>query len=249
MDSKAYKIQDSITNQKKSKLKRYQELVVGTESLLYLIKYELIVLFISWIPGALGIFLRSKLYSIILGKVGSSVVFGTNIVLRHPQKINMGDNVIIDDNVMIDAKGSGNDGITLRNDVFIGRNSILSCKDGNIELDERANIGFNCEVFSSNNVKIGKDNIIAAYTYIVGGGNYKLDRTDIPINRQYDFKGKGGVTLGDDVWIGAHCVILDGVHIDNGTAIAAGAIVTKDVPGLCVAAGIPAKVILNRAKS
>ena len=67
MDSKAYKIQDSITNQKKSKLKRYQELVVGTESLLYLIKYELIVLFISWIPGALGIFLRSKLYSIIVG--------------------------------------------------------------------------------------------------------------------------------------------------------------------------------------
>ncbi len=248
MDSKTYKIQDLITNQKKSKLKRYQELVVGTESLLDLIKYELIVLFISWIPGALGIFLRSKLYSVILGKVGSSVVFGTNIVLRHPQKIIMGDNVIIDDNVMIDAKGFGNDGITLRNDVFIGRNSILSCKDGNIELDERANIGFNCEVFSSNNVKIGKDNIIAAYTYIVGGGNYKLDRTDIPINRQYDFEGKGGVILGDDVWIGAHCVILDGVHIDSGTAIAAGAVVTKDIPGLSVAAGIPAKVILNRAK-
>src|SRR3989304_3681753 len=100
-DKKSYKIQQSVAGQNKSKLQRYQELVIGSSSLSALIKYELIVLFSSWIPGALGIFLRSKLYPSILGKAGKGVIFGSNVVLRHPKKIFLGDNIIIDDNVMI----------------------------------------------------------------------------------------------------------------------------------------------------
>ena len=109
-DKKSYKIQQSVAGQNKSKLQRYQELVIGSSSLSALIKYELIVLFSSWIPGALGIFLRSKLYPSILGKAGKGVIFGSNVVLRHPKKIFLGDNIIIDDNVMrftADVKAAG----------------------------------------------------------------------------------------------------------------------------------------------
>ena len=246
MSQKTYKIQDSIAGEKKSKMQRYMELVLGKTGMFDLIKYELIMIFVSRIPGALGLFLRGKLYPLILGSVGKGTVFGANIVLRHPHKIFIGDGVIIDDNVLIDAKGVGNEGITLGNEVFVGRNSILSCKDGNIILKDRANIGFNCEVFSSNNVVVGEDNLIAAYTYIVGGGNYNMDRTDIPINKQYDFEGKGGVELASDVWIGAHCMILDGVKIGQGSVIAAGAVVTKSIDSMKIATGIPAKEVKNR---
>lgn len=246
MSKKDFKIQDSITGVRKSKLKRYQELIIGTDKFSYLFKYEIIVLLFSRLPGALGVLLRGKFYPMLFGKTGKGVVFGANIVIRHPKKIFIGSNVIIDDNVLLDAKGSDNSGITLKDEVFIGRNTILSCKGGEIVLEERANIGFNCEIFSSNRVIIGKDNLIAAYTYIVGGGNYKLERTDIPINQQPDFDGKGGVLTEDDVWLGAHVVLLDGTKVGKGSVIAAGAVVSGEIPQYSIAGGIPAKVLKSR---
>ncbi|MFZ1289728.1 MAG: acyltransferase [Melioribacteraceae bacterium] len=246
MKNKEFKIQDSITGEKKSKIKRYQELVIGSDKLSFLIKYELIYLLFSGIPGALGVFIRGKMFPMILGSVGKGCIFGRNIVFRHPAKIKLGDNVILDDNLLIDAKGTDNDGIVLNNEVFIGRNSILSCKGGDIILDERANLGANCYIFSSNRVKIGKDVIVAAYTYFVGGGNYSLEKLDVPINQQYDFEGKGGVEIGDNVWVGAHCVILDGVKVGNGSVIAAGAIVSKEVNEMSIVGGVPAKVLKSR---
>lgn len=246
MQKKEYKIQESISGHKKSKLQRYQDLVIGSSKLGDLLKYELIILISSRVPGALGIFLRSKLYPMLLGATGKSVIFGANIVLRHPKKIFIGSNVIIDDNVMIDAKGTDNDGIKLEDEVFIGRNTILSCKGGDIILRERANLGFNCEVYSSSRVEIGKDTLVAAYSYFVGGGNYKLDNINIPINQQPDFEGAGGIKLDGNNWIGAHCVILDGVNIGEGSVVAAGAVVNKSIPSFSIAAGVPAKVIKNR---
>jgi acetyltransferase-like isoleucine patch superfamily enzyme len=247
MNNKEFKIQDSITGEKKSKIKRYQELVIGSGKISDLIKYEIINLFFTGIPGALGVFIRSKVYPMILGSVGRGCVFGRNIIFRHPSKIKLGDNVILDDNLLIDAKGTDNEGITLNNEVFIGRNSILSCKGGDIILDDRANLGANCYIFSSNKVKLGKDVIVAAYTYFVGGGNYKLDKLDVPINLQYNFEGKGGVEIGDNVWVGAHCVVLDGVKVGSGSVIAAGAIVSKDIEQLSIVGGIPAKVLKVRS--
>jgi len=248
MSKKDYKIQESVTGVRKSKLKRYQELIIGTDKILDLLKYELIVFLFSRLPGALGVLLRGKFYPMLFGKTGKGVVFGTNMVIRHPNKIFLGNNVMIDDNVLLDAKGGENSGITLKNDVFIGRNSILSCKGGEIILEDRANVGFNCEIFSSNRVVIGCDNLIAAYTYIVGGGNYKLERTDIPINQQPDFDGKGGVQTEDDVWLAAHVVLLDGTKVGKGSVIAAGAIVSGEIPPYSIAAGVPAKVLRNRIK-
>lgn len=51
------------------------------------------------------------------------------------------------------------------------------------------------------------------------------------------------VTVGNDVWIGGNCTILPGVHIGNNVVVAAGAVVTKDVPDNCVVGGVPAKKI------
>jgi len=246
MGKKELKIQVSISGKKQSKLKRYQQLVVGSDKLTELILFELLTTMLSWLPGAIGLFLRSKLYPIILGDVGPGTVFGANVVLRHPKKIRIGKNVVIDDNVMLDAKGEDNQGITIGDEVFIGRNTILSCKGGDIILEERANLGFNCDIFSSNRVVVGKDNLIAAYCYLVGGGSYRLDNVSVPINQQVDFEGKGGITLNENIWLGSHSVILDGVAIGSGSVVAAGSVVTKDVPELVIVAGTPAKILKTR---
>ena len=51
------------------------------------------------------------------------------------------------------------------------------------------------------------------------------------------------VVIGDDVWIGANVTILKGVHIGRSAIIAAGAVVTHDIPEFAIAGGVPAKVI------
>ena len=91
-------------------------------------------------------------------------------MLRHPHKIRIGDNVVIDDNCLLDAKGEANAGITIGSGVFVGRNTILSCKNGDIELADGANIGFNCEIFSASRVTSrAQARSIAAYVYLIGG--------------------------------------------------------------------------------
>lgn len=54
------------------------------------------------------------------------------------------------------------------------------------------------------------------------------------------------VTVGDDVWIGQRALILPGVSIGTGAIVAAGSVVTRDVPPFAVVAGNPAKVIKDR---
>lgn len=53
------------------------------------------------------------------------------------------------------------------------------------------------------------------------------------------------VNIGNDVWIGGHCTICTGVTIGNGVVVAAGAVVTKDIPDNVLVGGVPAKVIKN----
>jgi len=216
-------------------------LVIGSESIFYMLKYEFIILFSSWVPGVLGLWLRTKLYPMLLGSAGSGVVFGRNITLRHPKKIFIGAGVIIDDNCVLDAKGSGNKGITIRQGVYIGRNTIIYCKNGNIILGERVNIGHNSMVFSSNKVEIGREALIAGYTYIMSGGSYDY-KAKKKIIDQSGYS-KGPTVIGANSWLGARAVIADGVSIGEGSIIGAGAVVLKNIPGRSIAIGVPAKVV------
>ncbi len=228
----------------KSKRERYQELIIGETGWGAFIKYELILLLCSWLPGVLGLFLRSKLYPLILGSVGRNVIFGSNVVLRHPGKIHIGDNVVVDDNCMLDAKGVDNDGIRLGNGVFLGRNTILSCKDGNITLEDRVNVGFNSEIYSSSDVWVGENTMIAAYCYLIGGGNYDLD-SDVPFGVQDGLQSRG-ITIGQGNWLAADVKVLDGVTTGQNCIIGAGAVVRADLPPDAIAVGVPAKVIRER---
>ncbi len=73
--------------------------------------------------------------------------------------------------------------------------------------------------------------------------NIKLVQEDILFQ---EFK---PINIGNDVWIGTKAIILDGVNIGNGAVIAAGAVVTKDVPEYAIVGGVPAKIIKHRANS
>ena len=204
------KAQDQLFAPGTSSRAKYAALVVGRPGLGALLKHELIVMIAQARPGAFGLVVRKSLYPLLLGSCGRNVVFGQNVVLRHPHKIHIGSNVVIDDNCLIDAKGETNRGIRLGDGVFIGRNTILSCKNGDIELADGANLGFNCEVFSASRVTIGRRVLMAAYGYVIGG-NHDFSDPSKPVLEQT--RTSAGVTIGDGVWMGAGAKILDGVAI------------------------------------
>jgi acetyltransferase-like isoleucine patch superfamily enzyme len=236
-------IQRELFDERRSKLQRYADLVVGRPGLWALFKFEAIVTLTSWVPGALGLLLRSRLYPRLLGRCGRNVTFGANVVLRHPHKISVGDNVVIDDNCCLDAKGSDNVGITIGSGVFVGRNTILSCKNGDIELDDQANIGFNVEIFAASRVRVGKKVLIAAYCYLVGG-DHLYDRIDIAVLEQG--RTARGIEVDDNAWLGAHAVVTDGSRVGKDAIIGAGAIVIGEIPDFSIAAGVPARILRNR---
>jgi acetyltransferase-like isoleucine patch superfamily enzyme len=239
-------IQQELFDEKRSKVGKYRELVVGQRGLWPLVRYELVMLLASWVPGALGLFLRSKLYPLILGGVGRNVVFGVNVTVRHPHKIEIGDNVVIDDQCCLDAKGTDNRGILIGNGVFVGRNTILSCKNGDIVIEDHANLGFNCEIFSASRVRVGKSILMAAYTYLVGG-DHLYDRIDIPVLQQG--RTARGIDVGEGTWLGAHVVVTDGSTVGRDAIIGAGAVVVGQIPDFAIATGIPAKVQRDRRES
>ena len=236
-------IQRELFDEKKSKVDKYRDLVIGRPGWGALLKYEFVMLVSSWVPGALGLFLRSKLYPMIFGRVGRNVVFGVSVTIRHPHKIEIGDNVVIDDQCCLDAKGSDNRGITIGDGVFIGRNTILSCKNGDIIIEDKANLGFNCEIFSASRVRVGKNILMAAYTYLVGG-DHLYDRVDLPVLEQG--RTARGIDVDDNVWLGAHVVVTDGSCVGRDAIIGAGAVVVGEIPEFAIATGIPAKVMRDR---
>lgn len=115
---------------------------------------------------------------------------------------------------------------------------------------------FNCD--NGKNIHVGEDfltnynvtilDIAPVYIgdYCMIGPNTMITTVNHPLSPKgrRNHLGKGTpVKIGNDVWIGGNCTILPGVTIGNNVVIAAGAVVTKDVPDNCVAGGVPAKII------
>ena len=220
----------------------YRDLTVGSVSLGAFLKCELLTALLGSLPGAGGLFLRSKLYPGLLGSCGKGVLFGRNITLRHPAKIHLGDGVIIDDNAVIDAKGEHNDGIRLDDQVFIGRSTIVYCKGGNIHLAAGVNVSSRCTLFSSNALTIGTGTVIGAYSYLLSGGEYDY-RDPTPFAQQSGMQTRGPLAVGANCWIGTRVTVLDAASIGDHCVIGAGSVVNRPLAADTLAAGVPARVL------
>lgn len=238
-------LQKELMGEGKSSIQKYKGIFLGKKSLWSFLKYEAIVTLFSWIPGALGLFLRKIFYPLILGQVGKGVVFGHHITLRHPHKIRVGTRTFIDDYAVLDAKGTQNRGITIGENAMVGRNTILSCKEGDIELEDYVNVSSHCSLLSETSIKVGKYSFLAGHCYLVAGGNHSFEKTDVPIMFQPPLK-KGGIQVGKDCWLGASVTVLDGVNIGEGCVVGAGAVVKDSLSEFSIAVGVPARAIKSR---
>lgn len=127
-------------------------------------------------------------------------------------------------------------------DVNIEKGALFSARTS---LGDYSGIGINARINGTctigNYVMMGTDVVIITR-------NHAFDRTDIPMMHQ-GFEEERPVVIGDDVWIGDRVIILPGVHVGDGSIIAAGAVVTHDVPPYAIVGGVPAKVIRMRNRN
>ncbi len=112
---------------------------------------------------------------------------------------------------------------------------------GDVEMGE--NVSVNPYACLSGKLRIGNGVRIASHVSIIGF-NHGFDDLETPIYRQP--LTSLGIVIGDDVWIGANAVLLDGVTVGRGAIIAAGAVVAKDVPANAIVGGVPARVVRMR---
>ena len=109
-------------------------------------------------------------------------------------------------------------------------------------IGDRSGIGINAELHGE--VYIGS-NVMMAPECVFYTRNHETTRMDIPMNAQGATESKP-IVIGDDVWLGRRVMVMPGVHIGDHSIIAAGAVVTKDIPRYSIAGGVPARVIKSR---
>ena len=171
-----------------------------------------------------------------------------NRLLFYLHGIQHGKNLRVFNKVLLNIKGKvqiGNDFMYTSGD---GINPISANLIGNIyvEKDGRIEIGNNVGMSStrmwiSNKLTIGDNVKIGACCLIIDTDTHQIDY----LQRR---KGEGHIksapiTIEDDVWIGAHCIVLKGVTIGARSIIGSGSVVTKDIPADCIAGGNPCRVI------
>ena len=236
-----------LTDKSQSSVAKYRKIMVGDVGWLGFVKYEIITGFFSGWPGAMGMLLRRMFFPCLFKKCGKGVIFSHDIMVRHPHRISIGNNVVIGSRCTLDAKGARGDGIIIGDNVFISEGTIITMADGTIVLDDGCNIGCYCRIGTFGYTRIGKKALLAAFCYIVGA-YHETDRTDIPILDQPN-RTKGGAEVGDGCWLGTRVTVLDGIKIGNDSIVGAHSLVTKDLSEFSVAAGIPARRISSRKES
>ncbi|PSR17869.1 transferase [filamentous cyanobacterium CCP3] len=222
--------------QEKSKIESPKQQTIQTSSNRSTINSlgRLAFLLLEPIPRPLGTALRKLAYPLL------SKEWGKNPYIQAWVEILGADNIVIGDNVRI-----------LRNSILncTFENSLLKLGN-NVSLDRGVSIrlGDNCTI------DIGDDTYIGPYSCLSGPGDVKVGRdcmiasmVGIYANQHHHVgSSEKGITIEDKCWIGSGAKILDGVTIGYGSAIGAGAVVTKDIPPYSVAVGVPAKVLENR---
>lgn len=170
------------------------------------------------------------------------VAFSAKVSIENGSVFSIGENSKVKENVLIFI--SGNSVLKIGKNTVIDRGGEVTSVNGAIlSIGDGTGIGSYCNIRCDKSIVIGDNCYIAQFVTIADGG-YEFEKKELPINRaRYTAT---GVSVGNNVWLGAGAFILPGVKIGDGAVIGAGSVVVKDIPAYAVAVGNPARVIRYR---
>ena len=166
---------------------------------------------------------------------GVHVVSPERVILRGFAEVRRGAALVADTDEDV--------GIEIGSSTVVMDGAYLACNRGSIFIGTNGFIGPYCVMHGNGGLYIGNYVLIAAHTCIATV-NHGITDLDVPI--KYQEGSYAPVVIEDDVWIGLNATILLGVRIGRGAVVAAGAVVTRNVPAFTVVGGVPAKVIRAR---
>ncbi len=203
--------------------------------------------FLSWCPGALGLLLRQKLYPVFLKQCGRNVLFGRFVKLRGAEKISIGGGVVVNDHALFDAEDFQMPGIGIRieDNVFIGTGTNIISLGEEIVIKKNANLGSECRVLSDKKTIIEQNVLLAAYCR-VGGTRKKPPKNKKELHKEVNQAENKITKIGSGCWLGVRTVFHSGVQIGEGTIIGAHGIVENRLPEKVVAVGNPAEILYSR---
>lgn len=243
-NKKVYNLKTLYSNE--TQLERYLRLTVGENaSIRNLIVHELILGLCTGLPGILGLGIRNKLYPLFFKTFSKKTAIGKNVILRCPRNIHLGHQVVIDDFVQLIATSKIKTAISIGDGSFVRSFAMVNSgpPEGFVHVGKNSSIGQGALLYGNGGLSIGENVMIAGQAAIIASIHIYNEK-DIPMNDQgYEAR---GITIGDNVWIGAGAKILDGISIGSGAIIGANAVVNRSVdPGDHVG-GIPAKKLKSR---
>lgn len=167
-----------------------------------------------------------------------NIELGKNVIFKKSPLIDIRKNckLIVADNVVLNSKNKGYH-INMHSPVKL----IADRSDAIIKIGRNTRIHGTC-IHAFKQILIGENCLIAANCQIMDGNGHDLSFDNVK-NRINTTGNASPVNIENNVWIGANCIIMPGVTIGEGSIIAAGSVVTKSVPTMCIAGGNPAKVI------
>lgn len=149
-------------------------------------------------------------------------------------------------------EGDGLQRIKVGSNTSIGRHSVLGCREHygedhyepQITIGNYCSIGEYCHITAINRITIGDGLLTGRFVFIGDNahGGLSWGEAGLP-PAQRRLTSKGEIKIGCNVWLGDKVSIFGGVTIGDNVTIGAGSIVTKDIPGNCIAAGVPAKIV------
>lgn len=205
----------------------------------------------EWIGFAFllsGRMVRGFIVKARIGRSAGLVLSEKRVRLLYPRMIQAGRSLSFEEGCEI--VGLSKRGIVFGNRCTIGR--FASIRPTNVLVDEageglrvgdHSNIGAYSYIGCSGYIEIG-NNVMMGPRVNLMAENHNFDRTDLSMKEQ-------GVTrsfikIEDDCWLGVNSTVVAGVTIGKGSIVAAGAVVTKDVPPYSIVAGVPARILRSR---
>ena len=192
--------------------------------------------------------IRGTYERIFIKRSRGLLMVGKGATLRYSNHLNTGKDLIIEEYAEVNCLSKR--GVVFGDRVTIGRFAIIRPSNSyggligeGLKIGNNSNIGAYNYVGCSGYIEIG-DNVMLGPRVGLFAENHNFKNPDVPIKDQgVDRK---FIKIENDCWIGTNSVVLAGVTIGTGSIVAAGSIVTKDIPPFSIVAGVPAQIVKKR---
>lgn len=186
-------------------------------------------------------FSKNKGYFILKHRFPNCKISKEITVEGDANKIYLGKNSTLEGGTFFSTSFGGN--IYFGENCVIRRGSMVMTYGGDIHFGDRCGINSYVIIYGHGGLKVGSDVWFATHSIVIPANHTFLSFEETIYSQPLS---KQGISIGNDVWVGAGAKILDGVVVGNGVVIGAGAVVTTDIPDYSICVGIPAKVIKSR---